>query len=232
MAGLISEGLLRVRRIVVQDLTDCLAGAQYFTAMDAAQAFHLIPMHDLRARNLTSFATPGGGLYRYRRMPFGLRNAMAIWSRLIDKALSGVQWKTALAYADDVLAYTKEDDFKKQIDEVEKIIRKLGGSGIKLKASKLELGHIELSFLGFRVGRNGVSPDPAKTRAISELQPPSQKLGNRVKQLRGHLGMFGHYRKFIKGYTKIAAPLYALTKDGVKFVWGPEQDEAFETLKK
>jgi hypothetical protein len=120
----------------------------YFTAMDVAQAFHLIPMHDLRAKNLTFFATPGGGLYRYRRMPFGLKNVMAVWSRLIDRALRGAQWKTALAYADEVLAYTKEDNFKAHIDEVEKIITMLGSAGIKLKASKLELAHPELPFLG------------------------------------------------------------------------------------
>jgi hypothetical protein len=213
----------------VQDLTDCLAGAMFFTAMDAAQAFHLIPMHDLRAKNLTSFATPGGGLYRYKRMPFGLRNAMAVWSRLIDRALRGAQWVTTLAYADDVLAYTKTDDFISHIDEVEKIINMLGSAGIKLKAIKLELAHKELPFLGFRVGRKGVSPDPSKTKAISDLQPPT--VGNRVKALRGHLGMFGHYRKFIEEYTKIAAPLNALTKQGVSFKWGPEENTAFETLK-
>ena len=196
----------------VQYLTDCLVGARYFTAMDAAQAFHLIPMHDMRSRNLTSFATPSGGLFRYKRMPFGLRNAMAVWSRLIDRALKGAQWRTASAYADDVLCYTKKDDFKAHIDEVERIITMLGDAGIKLKAIKLELGHMELPFLGFRVGRDGVRPDPAKTMAISSLQPPTK--GNKVKAIRGHLGMFGHYRKFIKDYAKIAAPLHALTKDG------------------
>ena len=162
-------------------------------------------------------------------MPFGLKNVMAVWSRLIDRALRGAQWKTALAYADDVLAYTKEDNFKARIDEVEKIITMLGSAGIKLKASKLELAHPELPFLGFLVGRKGVSPDPSKTKAISELQPPTT--GNRVKALRGHLGMFGQYRKFIKGYSTIAAALHALNMEGTKFEWEGKEDSAFQTLK-
>ena len=144
---------------------------------------------------------------------------MAVWSRLIDRALRGAQWKTALAYADDVLCFTKDPSFQVHIDAVEQIIIKLGLAGIKIKASKVELGKIELPFLGFLVGRQGVRPDPAKTKAISELQKPA-KGSNRVKCLRGLLGIFGHYRKFIEGYTKIAFPLYALLKDGVPFEWG------------
>ena len=69
----------------VQDVTDVLGGSQWFTGVDCCQAFHQIPMADERSRDLTTFKGPIGGLYRYRYMPMGLLNAMAVWSRFIGR---------------------------------------------------------------------------------------------------------------------------------------------------
>jgi hypothetical protein len=62
----------------IQDLTDNLRGTKWFTGIDCAQAFHQIPMADERSKDLTTFRAPSGGLYRFRYMPFGLVNAMAV----------------------------------------------------------------------------------------------------------------------------------------------------------
>src|SRR6185437_9282737 len=71
----------------IQDITDTLGGTRWFTGVDCVQAFHQIPMADERSRDLTTFRGPAGGLFRYRYMPMGLVNAMAIWSRFIDKVM-------------------------------------------------------------------------------------------------------------------------------------------------
>ena len=89
----------------IQDVTDVLEGTNWFTGVDCVQAFHQIPMGDERSKDLTTFKGPTGGLYRYRYMPMGLVNAMAIWSRFIDKTMQGLS--NVLCYADDVLTYTK-----------------------------------------------------------------------------------------------------------------------------
>jgi hypothetical protein len=86
----------------IQDVTDVLQGTHWLTSMDCVQAFHQIPMADERSRDLTTFRGPTGGLYRYRYMPMGLVNAMAIWSRFIDTAMAGMN-DFVLCYADDLL---------------------------------------------------------------------------------------------------------------------------------
>ena len=81
----------------VQDLMDQLKGTKWFTGIDCVQAFHQIPMANERAKDLTTFRGPGGGLFRYRFMPMGLVNAMAIWSRFIDKTMNDYQYDCAYA---------------------------------------------------------------------------------------------------------------------------------------
>ena len=78
-------------------------------------------MKSERDIDLTSFVTPQGGLFRYRFMPFGLRNAGAKWTRFIDGALSDLRWNIALVYADDILAYTKNKSVMIHIGHLDQI---------------------------------------------------------------------------------------------------------------
>jgi len=123
----------------VQDLMDLLKGTKWFTGMDCVQAFHQIPMADERSKDLTTFRGPGGGLFRYRYMPMGLVNAMAVWSRFIDNAMSDYQYDCVLCYADDLLVYTKSDSVDDHIRDVRKVVARLEEHGIMIKASKLKL---------------------------------------------------------------------------------------------
>jgi hypothetical protein len=66
----------------IQDLTDNLRGTKWFPGID-------IPMADERSKDLTTFRAPSGGLYRFRYMPFGLVNAMPVWSRFIEQQWEG-----------------------------------------------------------------------------------------------------------------------------------------------
>src|SRR5690348_10002723 len=123
----------------IQDVTDVLQGTHWLTGMDCVQAFHQIPMADERSKDLTTFRGPTGGLYRYRYMPMGLVNAMAIWSRFIDTAMVGMS-DFVLCYADDVLVFTKSPRVEDHIRDLEKVFEQLDRNGIKIKASKLKLG--------------------------------------------------------------------------------------------
>jgi hypothetical protein len=107
----------------IQDLTDILKGTKWF--IDCVQAFHQIPMADERSKDLTTFRGPGGGLFRYRYMPFGLVNAMAVWSRFIDSVMAKYHFKSVLCYADDCLVYTKSDNVDDHITDLEKVFVQL-----------------------------------------------------------------------------------------------------------
>ena len=78
----------------ISEIYETLSDPQWFTPVDASQAYHQIPLATEKDRDLTSFVTPDGGLYRYKYMPFGLKNTCACWSRFIDGAVTRLLVKT------------------------------------------------------------------------------------------------------------------------------------------
>ena len=218
----------------ISEIYETLSGTEWFTSLDATQAYHQIPMATERDKDLTSFVTPDGGLYRYRFMPFGLRNAGAKWTRFIDGALEGLRWNICLVYADDCLVFTKQRSVQTHIEHLDQVFARLRANGVMIKGSKVKLGVKELSFLGQIVNKQGYRPDPSKIKAVADLLPPTN-----VHQLRRVLGLFAYYRKYIPKFAEIAAPLYALTGKNIqnkrdaqrRIVMNPEQHKSFETLK-
>ena len=196
---------------VVQEILDVLANKKWFTSVDCCQAYHQIPIPSERDRDLTTFVVPGGGLYRYRFMPFGVKNGGAVWSRFIDHALEGLRWNICAVYADDILIMTESSDVKDHIRDLSLVFDRLLKYGIKVKGPKIRLGVKELPFLGTIVGVNGCRPDPEKTKAITELPVPSN-----VHHLRRFLGMASYYRRYIPNFADIAYPLYSIAKKNAK----------------
>ena len=116
------------------------------------------------------------------------------------------------------------------------VFSKLRAAGLKLKPSKCDLSRKEIKYLGNVVSNEGVSTDPEKIKAVTEwLQPTT------VTEVRSFLGFVSYYRRFIPNFSKVAKPLNKLLqnlegtpsqKNKFKVHWGPEQQEAFETLKR
>ena len=139
--------------------------------------------------------------------------------------MKGLQWQSLLIYLDDVIVFSKEvEDHLKQLDCV---LERLAGAGLKLKPSKCELLKTKVAFLGHVVSGQGVSPDPAKVTKIQDWEPPKN-----VKEVRAYLGLCSYYRRFIKDFASIAAPLHRLTEKQVAFEWSEDCQEAFDALQK
>ena len=194
----------------ISDLFDVLQGAKYFSTADACQAYHQLPLADERSKDLTSFITPDGSTYRYKYCSFGLVNAPAAWSRLIDTCLSSLRWDVVLVYMDDCLIWTKTSNIQDHITALDKVFDALDSYGIKMKASKCLFGVRRLPFLGHVLTTDGIEPDPNKVKAISEMTLPTS-----AKEVQSQLGTFSYYRKFIKHFADISAPLSDLTKGDV-----------------
>ena len=208
----------------IDENLDSLEGAEWFSSLDLDMAYHQVPMAE-EDKSKTSFATPRGGLYQFTTMPFGLCNAASTFERIIEKTLIGLQWNIAILYLDDVVVIGRS--FDNQVQNLQKVCDRLSEAGLKLKPKKCHLLQKEISFLGHVVSKEGLKTDPLKIAAVKNMPRPTT-----VTQTRSFLGLASYYRKYVQSFSKIAKPLFDLTKKDQTFVWTDNCEESFEELKK
>jgi hypothetical protein len=127
-----------------------------------------------------------------------------------------------LVFFDDILIYRKT--WTNHLTHVDQVLRLLSQHQLFLKQSKCAFGASEVEYLVHLVRKDGVRVDPKKIEAMQDWLHPKA-----LKILRGFLGLTGYYRKFVKNYKKIAAPLTALLKKN-SFTWTPTSTQDFQTL--
>ena len=137
-------------------------------------------------------------------------------------------WRFCLDYR-KLNAITKKDSstFDEHLERLRKVFDHLATAGLKLKTMKCHFAKREVCYLGHIVSANGIRPDPAKITAVKDYPVPRN-----LKELKQFLGLTNYYRRFVKGYSKIAEPLHKLTRKSAHgFHWNSECDTAFQKLK-
>src|SRR6516162_7378611 len=157
-------------------------------------------------------------------MPFGLKNAPPTFQRMMNKVLKDWLYDFVVVYIDDIMIYSTT--FEEHIKHIDQVLEKLQEVNLMLKLKKCKWCKTDIEFLGHIVGQGGIRPDPAKIEKIKNLKQPIN-----VKGVRSVLGLCSYYRRFIKGFSKIAKPINELLQKNKKFEWTEKQQEAFETLK-
>ena len=207
---------------LIDDILANLKGSTYFTTLDLRSGFHQIPLSE-QASDRCAFSC-FKGKYQYNVMPFGLNNAPNIFQKVANKLLSGLE-HFSMAYIDDILIFTK-DSLNDHLSHVQIVLDRIKKHNLRLKLSKCQWAMNKIKYLGFVVDRQGISPCNDKVKAIKSLRPPET-----VKQVRGVLGMFSYYRRFIPRFTEIAEPLIGLTKKHARMKWNDKCQNAFDILK-
>lgn len=206
----------------VDELFDRLQGAKFFSKIDLRSGYHQIRIAPEDVAK-TAFRTRYGH-YEFLVLPFGLTNAPATFMHLMHQSFREQLDHFVIVFLDDILIYSKTlEEHERHVRKVLEILRK---EKLYAKESKCELFKTEVEFLGHIVGRDGVRMMEDKVKAVQDWPTPT-----RVTHVRAFLGMAGYYRKFVKDFSKIAAPLSDLTKETVKFEWAHAQEEAFRRLK-
>ncbi|GFX09061.1 retrovirus-related Pol polyprotein from transposon 297 [Trichonephila clavipes] len=207
----------------IDDTLDCLKGAKFFSSMDLRSGYWQIEI-DEADREKTAFITPEG-LYEFKVMPFGLCNAPATFERMMDNLLRHFKWTMCLCYLDDIIVFS--ETFEDHLIRLRLVLKCLQEAGLKLNSKKCLFAAQEVKILGHLVSSNGVRPDPDKIKAVRNFPTPKN-----IHDIRSFLGLCSYFRRFIKGLCYLAEPLQSLLKSGVEFHWGPEEVEAFHSLKK
>ena len=191
-----------------------------FQTLDLHTGYHHIPL-DKSSIPKTAFNSPFGK-YEYIKVSFGLAQALAYFQELMTGILKDFPF--AIAYLDDIIIFNKTP--QEHLSHSCMVFEKLRTASLSMKKSKCNFFLKEIQYLGHILSATGIRPLPSKTHAIQHMTPPTMP-----KQVRDFLRLVGYYRKFIKGFTKIAKLLTLLTRQQVKFEWTPEHQAAFVHLK-
>ena len=174
----------------IADNLSRLSVRQVFSALDRTGAFHAVPVR--RAdREKTAFSSPFGQ-YQFVKMPFGLANAPATYSRLVAKALRHLPSSEVLCYLDDTAVHSA--DAWSHLRILRKVLAAFRAAGLQISPEKAQLFQDHIKYLGHEVSAQGISIPPEYTSVIQEWPIP-----HNIKTLRAFLGKCGYYRRFIAG---------------------------------
>ncbi|XP_035841561.1 uncharacterized mitochondrial protein AtMg00860-like [Helianthus annuus] len=132
--------------------------------------------------------------------------------------------KSAIVFIDDILIYSKNE--AEHASHLREVLETLRREKLYAKLSKCAFWLREVQFLRHIISADGVLVDPSKIEAVARWSPPKNP-----SEIRSFLGLAGYYRRFIQYFSKITTPLTKLTRKDEKFIWGEDQEKAFQTLK-
>jgi hypothetical protein len=199
-----------------------LPNGYWYTLLDGDGGFWQLPLRESDIPKSAFYAN--GNLYEWLVMPFGLKNAPASFVEFMNETLNDFVGKFVHVYMDDIIIFSKNLD--EHLIHVEQVLRRLREKNFTLNRAKCHFAKRELDFLGHVVSKDGIKKQPEKVRAIRDFPVPTC-----VKDIYRFHGMCVWYSAFIKDFASIAEPLYRLLRKKVQFIWGKDQQQAFEKLK-
>ena len=181
---------------------ESLAGAAHYSTFDMNSGFWQVPM-DEESKQYTAFTLGSMGLYECKSMPFGLCNTPPTFQRLMQNCLGELKLTYCLIYLDYVIVFSEMPE--EHLRRMHVVFNHLREHGLKLKTSKCDVFKSEINYLVHHVSQKGVLPLKKNLESIAQCPPPDT-----YTKVKSFVGLVGHYRCFIKGFAKIAAPLYNL----------------------
>lgn len=205
----------------IEEVLNALAGAKYFSTLDAATGFWQIAMAEDSIEK-TGFVTKFG-TYIFKVMPFGLTGAPACYQRAMSTMLNDFIGKFVYIFIDDILVFSKDEE--SHINHLQKIFEVCESNNLRIRKEKCQFGKNKVVYLGHEVGEKGIQPAEGNLKKIVKLKEPMNK-----DDVRSLLGATGYFRRFIMDYASRAEPLTRLLKKANSFEWSSDQQDAFNYL--
>lgn len=204
----------------MEDMMPNLRHSKWFSKLDIKSAFHQLEISE-GSRHITTFITKQG-LFRYKRLMFGISCAPEIFQKVMEKLLLGCDG--CIVYIDDILIFARDELEHDQ--RLEKVLINLRNAGVKLNTNKSIIKVKSVVFLGHVLNEYGIKPSEERVHSIQNFRQPST-----IEETRSFLGLINYVGRFIPNLSTIAEPLYRIIKQSNEFNWGEEQDDAFKKIK-
>ena len=203
-----------------EDLLATMGGGEKFTKLDLSHAYQQILLDDQSQKYVT--INTHRGLFRYRRLPFGVASAPGIFQRALENILKGIPF--VIVRLDDILISGKTDS--EHIDNLKVVLQRLDDAGVRLNIRKCVFMAGEVEYCGRLITAAGSKPKEDNVRAIVKAPVPKN-----VHELKAYLGMINFYHTDIKGLAHLLEPLHQLLRANSKWKWEISQQQAFEKSK-
>ena len=196
------------------------AGAQYFTKLDISKAYNTIPLHP-DDQLLTTIATPQG-LFKWKRLPFGIATASSIFQNMMDNVLRGCV-RTCVRVDDILISGT---DLCTHNENVCSVIRALETAGLRCNSQKSSFRVKSVTYLGHEISVSGVRPLRDKVVHIRDCKYPENR-----DELISFLGLINYYSRYLPNLSTILEPLNRLRVKSVEWRFGEAEKAAMDTVK-
>ena len=200
----------------MDQLLERISGHPFYCFLDGYSGYFQIEIV-AEDQEKTTFTCPFS-TYAYRRMPFGLCNALDTFQRCMLSIFSDLVERIMEVYMDDITVY--EGTFEECLINLETVLHRCIEKNLVLNWGKCHFMVNQGIVLGHIISNKGIEVDKEKIELISKLPSPTN-----VKTVRQFLGHAGFYRRFIKDFSKIAKPLYKLLEKDAKFIWDVDSEE-------
>ena len=203
---------------------------EVMSVLDLKDAFHSLHLSEKSQKYCGILPYFGSASYLYQMMPMGLNVSPPIWQTYVNTILNSLQSrKYCEAIMDDLLLFTPSK--KAHMDKLEDLLKALRKNGLKISPKKCQLFRTELQYMGntifIKERRVCIKPLHSRLEAIQKVKAPTT-----AKQCKSFAGMVNFVSIFCPDLQRLLKPIYDLTRKGKQFVWGKEQQEAFEEIKR
>ena len=206
---------------------------EVMSVLDLKDAFHSSQLPEKSQKYCGILPYFGSVSYLYQRMPMGLNIYPPIWQMYINTILNSLQSrKHCEVIMDDLLLFTLSK--KVHMDKLEDLLKALRKNGLKISPKKCQLFRTELQYMGntmfIKERRVCIKPLHSRLEVIQKVKAPTQY--TTAKQCKSFAGMVNFVSIFCPELQRLLKPIYDSTRKGRQFVWGKEQQDAFEEIKR
>ena len=217
-----NQAVMRERHPIptVDEVLHDMNGAKVFSKLDLKYGYHQIEL-DPDSREITTFVTHKG-LFRYKRLIFGINAASEKFQNIISQVLQGCEG--AQNISDDIVVYGANQEEHDQ--RLRKVMHKLNEANLTLSKEKCEFGMDEITFMGHVLSEHGIGPTEERVKDLTNAVRPRS-----ISEVKSFLGLVNFSGRFIKELATKAHPLRELTKQNATFEWTEKEENSFQELK-